>query len=531
MKQQLVVENFSFRYPIGQVQALRGVSFSAAAGEFLLLCGRSGCGKTTLLRALHPVLAPAGERGGQVRWNGAPMEMLERRAAAEQIGFVMQDPESGIVTDKVWHELAFGLENLGLPTAEIRLRVAEIAQYFGIDAWFDRRTSALSGGQKQLLSLACATVLRPRLLLLDEPTAQMDPIAASEFLATLSRINRELGITVILSEHRLEEAMMYADRVLVLEDGRLTLDAPPKALGADFDRLDPFVQAAMPTPVRVCAALPGVKELPLTAKDGAAVLERLLPQPLRATRIDRAPLPAAPAAATLKNVSFRYEKDGREILKNFDLTLPAGRITALLGGNGAGKSTLLRLLAGLRKPTGGRLRVNGKTALLPQTPALLFTQSTLRAELQPGDANAVAAVAKQLEIEPLLDRHPYDLSGGEQQRAALAKLLLQAPDLLLLDEPTKGMDCAFKQRFADLLQEWKAAGKTVLLVSHDAEFCAAHADACALLFDGEIACMEETAAFFCNNFFYTTAANRMARRLFENCVTDKDVIALCRTNL
>ena len=528
---QLIVDKFSFQYPIGGVQALREVAFEAQAGEFLVLCGPSGCGKTTLLRALHPVLAPAGEREGRILWNGAPVETLDRRAAAEQIGFVMQDPESGIVTDKVWHELAFGLENLGLPTAEIRLRVAEIAQYFGIDGWFDQPTATLSGGQKQLLNLASATVLRPQLLLLDEPTAQMDPIAATEFLATLSRINRELGVTVILSEHRLEEAIVYADRVLVLEAGRLTLNAPPARLGAAYDRLDPFVQAAMPTPVRVFARLPGAQETPLTAREGAAALERLLPQPLRVRRMDRPALPAAAAAATLKNVSFRYEKDGANVLRNFDFTLPAGRITALLGGNGAGKSTLLRLLAGLRKPTGGKLRATAKTALLPQNAALLFTQNTVRAELQPGTDEAVAAVVRQLELDSLLDRHPYDLSGGEQQRAALAKLLLHEPELLLLDEPTKGMDCAFKLRFAALLAALKAAGKTVLLVSHDAEFCAAHADYCALLFDGEVACMQATADFFCSNYFYTTAAHRMSRRLFENCVTDKDVIALCRQNL
>ena len=529
--QQLVVDNFSFAYPIGRVQALRNVSFEVRAGEFLVLCGRSGCGKTTLLRALHPVLAPAGERAGRILWNGAPIETLDRRTAAEHIGVVTQDPESGIVTDKVWHELAFGPENLGLPTAEIRLRVAEIAQYFGIDSWFDQRTATLSGGQKQLLNLASATVLRPQLLLLDEPTAQMDPIAATEFLATLSRINRELGVTVILSEHRLEEAIVYADRVLVLEAGRLTLDASPAGLSASYDSLDPFVQAAMPTPVRVFAHLPGATETPLTARDGAAALERCLPQPLRVKRIDRPAQPDPQPAVTMKNISFRYEKDGADVLRRLDLTLPAGRVTALLGGNGAGKSTLLRLLAGLRKPTGGRLRLQAKTALLPQNAALLFTQSTVRAELQSASDEAAAAVAAQLELEPLLERHPYDLSGGEQQRAALAKLLLNDPDLLLLDEPTKGMDCAFKLKFAQLLAQLKAAGKTVLLVSHDAEFCAAHADDCALLFDGEIACMQPTAEFFCNNYFYTTAAHRMSRRLFENCVTDKDVISLCRQNL
>ncbi|MBQ7354002.1 MAG: ABC transporter ATP-binding protein, partial [Clostridia bacterium] len=217
----LQIENLSFRYPKAEHNALTDVTLSINRGELVVVCGQSGCGKTTLLRLLKKELAPAGEQVGSVRYCGTPVGELEDRTSAAEIGFVMQDPESQIVTDRVWHELVFGAENLGIPSDVIRRRAGELASYFGIDGWFRRTTDTLSGGQKQLLNLASVTLLQPKVLILDEPTAQLDPIAAAEFMNTLQRLNRQLGLTVILSEHRLEEVFPSADKILLMDKGKV----------------------------------------------------------------------------------------------------------------------------------------------------------------------------------------------------------------------------------------------------------------------------------------------------------------------
>ncbi|MDY6095140.1 MAG: ATP-binding cassette domain-containing protein [Oscillospiraceae bacterium] len=533
------IEHLTFAYPKAASPALNDISFSVREGEFFLLCGVSGGGKSTLLRHLKSVLTPYGTRSGQVLLDGKPLETWDARTQAQRIGFVLQQPDDQLVTDKVWHELAFGLESLGTDAQTMRLRVGEMASFFGIQTWFDRSVDTLSGGQKQLLNLASVMAMHPDVLVLDEPTGQLDPIAAAEFLHTVQRLNRELGVTVILSEHRLEDALPMADRAAVLEQGRLTaLGTPDEVARALLERGSPFF-AAMPTPVRVWGGVGAPGKCPLDIRAGRALLETLRPSPLPATDT-RADSDGAPLLQ-LRECWFRYDRDGADVLKGLSLTVRAGELLAIVGGNGAGKSTALAVLAGQRRPYRGKVLQKAKRiAALCQEPRAMFVKDTVRADLedalrtlslpaaeqQPRMDAAVAAMA----LSPLLERHPFDLSGGEQQRAAIAKLLLARPDVLLLDEPTKGMDAAFRASFGALLRALCEQGTAVVLVSHDIEFCAAYADRAALLFDGQILSEGRTRAFFAGNHFYTTAANRMARPWLPDAILCREVIEACRTH-
>lgn len=533
------IQGLTFTYPGQSEKALDRIDLTVRQGDFLVLLGPSGGGKTTLLRNLKQALAPHGRREGQVIFEGLPLDSLSFRDASAKIGFVMQDPDNQLVTDKVWHELAFGLESLGYDTPVIRRRVAEMASFFGIEDWFYRDAASLSGGQKQLLNLASVMVMQPKVLLLDEPTAQLDPIAAADFLEAVAKINRELGVTVILTEHRLEEALPLALRAAVLEGGRIIADGTPAEVGELLLAQGHGMFSAMPTPMRVWASVKSALPCPVTVREGRRWLSAYLES--------RSPVPPAVPTAndfasnasvlTSDDVWFRYEKAGPYILKGLSLSLHQGELYALLGVNGAGKSTCLRVLSGLDKPNRGEVSRSCKVALLPQNPKALFKKKTVREDLMDAFSDTSAKEANMLEklndfthlcfLDGLLDRHPYDLSGGEQQRAALCKILMCDPDILLLDEPTKGMDAKFKQTFAEILCSLKNRSKAILLVSHDIEFCALCADTCGLLFDGALVTSGSPQEFFAGNSFYTTAASRMSRDILPECVTPRDLIAAC----
>ena len=606
-------EELTFRYPEAPRDALRDVSVAIEPGQFVLVCGQSGCGKTTLLRQFKSALAPHGHQSGRMLFDGVPLADVPEREQVARIGFVMQDPDAQIVTDKVWHELAFVLESLGCDERTMRLRVAEMASYFGIQHWFHKNVGELSGGQKQLLNLASVMAARPDVLVLDEPTSQLDPIAASDFLATVHRINRELGTTVVMSEHRLEEVYGLADRVVVLEEGRVAADGEPRAVAGQLHRAGSPMALALPAAARIawgvegrpgrrsgegapcsnsievqgssratdvsvcastnCARTPSPLRRPYSSivEEGAA-LQVEAPLTVREGRSwladevaafppHRWALPAgevcdaapARAAVELRDVWFRYERDGADVLRGTTLTVPEGSLFAVVGGNGTGKSTMLRAICGVARPYRGKITVLGRrlkdwkraelfrggVAMLPQDPLNLMVKKTVRGDLEEmldgrgftaGQRTAaVREVAALTDIVPLLDAHPFDLSGGEVQRAALAKVLLNEPRLLLLDEPTKGLDAFFKEKLAALLRSLTARGTTVLMVSHDVEFCASYADRCALFFDGDAVTTNPPRRFFASNSFYTTAANRISRGLFENAVTVEEVVELCRS--
>ena len=544
------IQNLSFTYPTGAKPALEDVSLTIQQGEYVVLCGQSGSGKTTLLRQLKTVLAPHGKHSGEIFFNGTPLKDVPQKEQSAKIGFVMQNPDDQIVTDKVWHELAFGLESLGVDQKTMRLRVAEMASYFGIQSWFHRDVGNLSGGQKQLLNLASIMAMQPEVLILDEPTSQLDPIAASDFLNTVKKINMELGTTVIITEHRLEDIFHSADRVIVMEDGRVLANDTPRAVGARLHEQGSPMFAALPTPTRVFYDSGASGNCPLTVREGRSWLTQTFEnRTLTVTRPElEAPMEAVrePALA-VKEGWFRYDRDGVDILQGVSFQVPQGSIYAIVGGNGAGKSTLLKAVCGINRLYRGKVSVFGKDlkkyragelfrgcmAMLPQDPKSLFVKQTVREDLEEmrRDPAAIEEAATLCRITHLLSMHPHDLSGGEQQRCALAKVLLTEPRLLLLDEPTKGLDNFFKIHFARILNQLKEKGITVIMVSHDVEFCADHADLVSMFFDGQVLTTDTPRRFFGQNSFYTTAANRMSRCLFQSAVTASDVVWLYRKNL
>ncbi len=543
------IENLSFSYPTSKdKKSLDGVSLKINKGEYIVLCGKSGSGKTTLLRHLKTVLTPHGKRSGEIYFNGIALKDVNNRDQSAKIGYVMQNPDDQIVTDKVWHELAFGLESLGCDQKTMRSRVAEMACYFGIQDWFHRDVAVLSGGQKQLLNLASIMAMQPEVLILDEPTSQLDPIAASDFLNTVRKINTELGTTVIITEHRLEDIFPYADRAIVMDNGKIIADDTPRNIGKLLCEQNNPMFTAMPTPVRVFYNANGNGDCPLTVREGRAWLNKEFETEPEIKEIpcENTDEDIGSSALSLKELWFRYEKDTPDILRGVSLEIPSGSISAIVGGNGAGKSTTLKAVCGICKPYRGKIKVFGKPvtkfksgelfrnciSMLPQDPKSLFVKNKVFDELaeMTKDKNKINKVAQTCQITELMNNHPYDLSGGEQQRVALAKVLLTEPKILLLDEPTKGMDSFFKETFASILYKLKEQDITILMVSHDVEFCAKYADRVSMFFDGQVLTTDTPQKFFGGNSFYTTAANRMSKHIFTNAVTAENVVELYRKN-
>ncbi len=532
------MDNVSFFYPQQQRPALKNLNLSIQEGEFFLLCGPSGCGKSTLLRQLKSVLAPSGRGEGEIFFQGKPLRQWDFAHQSEKIGFVQQSPDNQVVTDKVWHELAFGLESLGYDTPTIRRRVAEMASFFGIQTWFYQNVAELSGGQKQLLNLASIMVMQPSVLILDEPTSQLDPIAASEFLSVLGKINRELGTTIIVTEHRMEEVFPMASRVAVMDRGELIAVGSPREVGGLLKDWGHGMFLAMPTAVRVWSGVHSQQACPITVGEGRQWLTKfaqdhpLRPVPRRGSGEENDEV-----VLSAKELWFRYEREGQDVVKGLDLQVRRGEFVAIMGGNATGKSTTLKLLTGLYRGYRGEVEVTGRLALLPQNPQTLFVKKTVEEDLRElllhgkleGDLvrQKVADIAALCRLDELLERHPYDLSGGEQQRVALAKMLLLEPEIFLLDEPTKGLDGEFKEIFGQILTALIHQGTTILMVSHDVEFCAKYAHRCGLFFDGGLVTQGDPQTFFSGNSFYTTGANRMGRGLCEGGITPEDLIFAC----
>ena len=529
----LSCENVAFKYNESMDYALSDCTFSVKKGEKVMLCGASGSGKSTLLRLLKRELSPRGELSGNITLMGKDRRELSDRESAEKIGFVMQNPDSQTVCDKVSAELAFGLESFGVKSGEIQSRVGEMAAFFGIEPLYDRDISTLSGGQKQLVALCSVMVTDPDILLLDEPTAQLDPVAARELLGILDRLNKEMGVTIIIAEHDPEELFDSCDKILYLAKGKTEFFGTPALTAKYF--VENALEGFLPETAKAFAGL--CDDLPLNVRQGRAQLEKLgvTDIPKQATNAADS---AEPYALQCKNLWQRYEKNSPDILKGCDLGIRKGECYGLLGSNGGGKSTLLRVICGLCKPYMGAVSLFGKKqkaykngslfremlAFLPQEPVTMFVKESVREDLlQSGDKAAVENVAQRMGIEHLLDRHPWDLSGGEIQKCAFAKILLADPKMIVLDECTKGMDSFAKKALGDTLLSLKAEGRTILLVTHDLEFAAQYCDRCGLLFDGKIAAEDNAVEFFSHNRFYTTAAARLTRGFFSGAVTSTAV--------
>lgn len=561
----LRVDGLKFSYPNQLKKALNNINFSIDEGDFVLICGESGCGKSTLLRHLKPELSPHGQVSGDIYYYSQKINDYSSKQLASEIGYVLQNPDSQIVTDKVWHELAFGLENMGLDTQSIRLRVAEMASFFGIQGWFRKNVNDLSGGQKQLLNLASIMAMQPKILILDEPTSQLDPIAAKDFIDTLVRINKELSTTIIMTEHNLEDIYSVCDKVIVMEDGKVICnDTNYKVADILSGDKNHKMFKSLPTPSKIYnqlnGYLEGANKSPLTVKDCRQWLNDSMDEVI-ITKLDDTETEInidekdREIAIELKDVYFQYNKISEPTIRDLSFKVYKGEIYSILGGNGTGKSTTLSLVARQRKPQRGKIFINNiemkkynnkslyenNLALLPQNPQSLFVFETVREDLEEvlilknKDREyidkEVKRVSKLLDIEHLLEHHPYDLSGGELQRAGMAKVMLLNPKIILLDEPTKGLDAYCKEEIGKMLMKLRDMGVTIVVVSHDIEFSARYSDRCAMFFDGSIVSEGTPKEFFLGNNFYTTVSNRIARNIFEDTLIYEDVVSLCKKNI
>ena len=520
----LKVEGLSFTYPGMEEEALVDLSFEVEKGSFTLLCGPTGSGKTTLLRALKEELRPTGKFLGHI-------------LAPPDIAFVLQDPANQIVMDRVWHELAFGLENRGLSGKVIERRIAETAHFFGIEHWINRPIAELSGGEKQILNLASSLILNPSLIILDEPTARLDPVAVTRFLSLLEKIHQEIGTTILLSEHRMTDVLPLVNQVLYLEGGHLLYDGEPRAFASFLlEGQIPFSKS-LPAATKIVnwaeAATGQRRSLPALSVPEARKRLNGLDLILMTERADESTSIDSAAILKAKGLSYRYKSDLPLVLEELSLHLLEQSIHAVLGGNGSGKSTLLYLLSRVKSPTAGKLFIEEekRVGLLTQNARALFSKDHLKDELmelhqlgQYGEEE-MEKIAGALSLLPLLSRHPYDLSGGEMQKAALAKLLLLSPDILLLDEPDRGLDAAGKEEVITLLRKLRSEGKTILFVSHDLNFTARVADRVSLLFDGRIVVTENSHSFFSGNNFYTTDVARVTRGIIPGLVVLEDLDA------
>lgn len=521
-------------------KALSNVNLSINVGDFTVVAGPTGCGKSTLLKLLKREIVPLGEISGDILYKGKSLSEQDEKEMVTKIGYVCQIPEGQIVTDKVWHELVFGLENLGLSKSEIGRRVAEVAIFFGIEAWMERKTNTLSGGEKQILNLASVMVMNPEILILDEPTSQLDPVATSRFIQTVEKINKDLGVTVLMVEHRLEEVLAIANSLVLMEGGRIKNSGDVQKVLSELlqDEDKSKYLLAMPASVRLYDNL-GVNNdlIPLTVREFRNLVNNVVDitqiSGLRNSVLTDDNLKKSAgnsdkseevsdsnqAFVKIKSVNFKYSKDGKQVLRDLNLEIMEGEILAIVGGNGSGKSTLLGCLSGMFKPYSGKLQIDGRKAreykekaLLSQDVQELFLANTVRDELKDAGYDKLEADYKlSFDFEKLLDKHPYDLSGGEQELLGLAKVIASKPKLLLMDEPTKGVDAQIKQELARLMRELSARGITIVLVTHDLEFAANVADRVGMIFDGEIVCVDNSKDFFEKNNFYTTEVSRILR--------------------
>lgn len=544
----LRIENLNFQYVNEEKLVLNDINMSIEEGDFLVLCGATGSGKTTLLKMLKREIAPNGNKRGTIFYQGKDLKEYNDKELVSEIGYVFQNPDSAIVTDKVWHELAFGLENLGYDNQNIRMKVGEIANYFDMQTWFDMDTNSLSGGQKQILNLASVMVMQPKVLLLDEPTSQMDPVSASNFFQTLKKINHELGTTIIIIEHRLEEIFLLADKIALLDDGKLVVYDEVKKASKEILNYS-NININIPTPLKLYHELECEDEVPLTIKDGKKLLRKY--NFSENSQYDKPLLREKNKAIEIKNGWFRYSKNSNDILKGIDLDIRIGEVYSLIGGNGVGKSTLVNVIANNLKLYTGNVKINEKSiskyknnslyienlVVLPQNPDDLFVSEMVSHELyemkniySDNFENRVKEIIDDFDLEELLSRHPYDLSGGEKQKVALAKILLLNPKIILFDEPTKGLDWTSKIKLVEIIKRLKKKNVTCFLVTHDIEFASLVSDYCGLLFNGTIVSENSSNLFFKNNHFYTTATNKLMREINDNIVVYDDMIKWIKEN-
>ncbi|MDE6565972.1 MAG: ATP-binding cassette domain-containing protein, partial [Clostridia bacterium] len=527
------IENLNFTYSGGTTPVLNNISLQIEEGGFYIICGKSGSGKSTLLKLLKKELSPKGNCTGDIYYNNINLKELDNHTFVAEIGFVGQDVESNLVCDKVWKELAFGLGNLGYSDEFIGARVAEVSEYFGISKWYNRKISELSGGNKQILAVAAVMAMTPKVLLLDEPTSMLDPIAKKSFVDFIARINKELGVTIIVVEHNMENLFDIASNIIVLDNGRVVANERPSMLAENIADKEYAKFIGLTEFAEIFAKLGGkgkmpceIKEKRTWLKDNFVVKNKYFDLNNDKT-IDKKDI-----VLSAEKLYFRYEKKGNDIIKGASIDCKANEIICLLGGNGGGKTTFANLLTGVYKPYSGKVKLlkNKKIAMLPQNAKGLFVEESVQnemyvtAKLLRQDKMFADNLIERFELKSISNSHPYDISGGEVQQLALAKLFLTKPDIIILDEPTQGMDMQAKEYLKEFLFEHKNSGGSVIVVTHDLRFAANIGDRIGLFFDGNITGLRRAEEFFENNSLYTTECSLLTKDFAKGLYNIKRVI-------
>ena len=536
----------TYRYPSTEEPILRNLAFDIEEGEFLLVIGPSGAGKSTLLRCLNGLVPHfyGGTISGQVRVAGRDPVVVGPGGMADTVGFVLQDPEAQFVVDRVEDELAFALENHGVEPMVMRKRVEEALDQLNIAHLRHRSVSTLSGGERQRVAIAAVMTLQPRVLVLDEPTSQLDPQAAEEVLDTLVKLNQDLGLTIVLSEHRLERVVQYVDRILYLPgpNGTPMLDEP-RAVLDEVDLAPPLVKLAKEL---------GWSPLPLTIKQGRRFARQLTLKTAGDEALHSVPRPAhdpPSPAISVQNVAYSY--NGHPALQHISLQVHQGEFVALMGRNGSGKTTLLKHLVGLLRPDNGAVQISQAgpggamdtrqaaveeiirvVGYVPQNPNALLFNDTVRQELEftqrghdipPGD---FGGLLDTLSLTSHANSYPRDLSVGERQRVAMASILVANPQILLLDEPTRGLDYQQKATLAAFLQSMKVEGRTIIMATHDVELVASCADRVVLLGDGQVVVDGPARRVMSESLVFASQINKLFRS--PALLTVEDVLAFVR---
>lgn len=532
------IKNLNFTYARAKCKAIDNLSLKIEAGSFCVICGKSGSGKSTLIRLLKNEVAPQGELSGEILYDNIPLKCISDRVSVTDIGFVHQDVDSGLVCDKVWKELAFGLGNLGYNDDYIGARIAEISEYFGISKWYNKKISELSGGSKQIVSLASVMTMNPKVLLLDEPTSMLDPISKKNFINLLNRINKELGITIIMVEHNLESVFDIASNIIVLDSGKLIANCTPYCLPKSLVEYDCLKYIGLPEFAEVYTLF-GNEKMPNTIENKRAWLKSVIGDSNQnlIKKVDNNF--NNENVLTAENLYFRYDKKGEDIVKGASIKLNKGEIICLLGGNGGGKTTFINLLNGIFKAYSGKVKIdkNCKVATLPQNAKGLFVESSVENELSVFakllkiDKDKVQSLLEKFDLIGIREQHPYDISGGEVQRLALAKLFLVNPDILILDEPTQCMDMLSKEYLINLLLQSKIQGKSVIVVTHDLRFTSMIADKVGMFFDGKIVALDSASNFFESNNMYTTESSYLTRDFEKGLYSVEKIINRIKNNL
>ena len=523
------IENLSFTYNGEEKKVLKDINMRVGEGDFVILCGNSGSGKTTLLRLIKRELAPKGKCEGHIFINGKAISAQTDRESAAGVGFVFQNPDNQIVTDKVWHELVFGLENLGMPQNDMKRRLAEITAFFNLESILDKNTWELSGGEKQKLNLASVMAMKPEIILLDEPLSQLDPISALDFVNILRKVNSELGTTIIMAEHNLKDVLNLADMAGIMEEGRLVMYDDVDIVLNKYSSSMKSIINLMPVSVRLYNILDTDMKCPVNVCGAKKMLDDYMAEvpsekktEYKSEKIRHIGTPIL----KMKNVCFRYSGSEKDILKYLNMDIYPGEICSILGNNGSGKTTMLKAASGILKPYSGKIKNNSKNMVyLPQNPQTLFIKDSRMEDLQEvGNREDILELAEYMNMEGLLKSHPYDLSGGEQQRAALIKVLLKSPDMIFMDEPTKGMDAESKKKMGEIFAGLKEKGITIVMVTHDIEFVAQYSDCCGILFNHEIIVYGGVREVLCGNDFYTTETARISSKYFKNILTFDELV-------